>query len=441
MSLALFGILLFAAIVLALVFPIYWLVLFDFILVFKQGAWSLGGIRVDITDLSFAGLAIGLLLRARLVPNARPLRIPYLPLWAALTLMLALAYLLAPQNHQYLVDPVRISYQLYRYALKPILIYPLAFLLITHRDRFHHVVVALVLAADLCSVSAIQQGYSGIRAGGPFGGGNALGGVLAVPFLLAILGLLFPRSRKEFLFFACSVPFILRALLFAGSRGAYISIMVGLAFALFFLFQLPEGRAKMTRWAPAAALGLVLMLAFLPYLSERPTLRRLATVSDPSEVSTFQWRWQLRWPHFWQRALENPWIGTGTDVDFNLGLRGNTPHNGYLSLSVKFGFPAAAMFVTFAFLAILNGLRSMRRSTSSQERIHGITIAAAILVLLVHNVVESTLMNAFVAKLFWVLGAVAAMTARGIGGFGDVERETATRTALPATHRALGDAS
>lgn len=427
---ALFGILALAALVLALVFPLYWLVLYDFILVFEQGAWSLGGIRLDITDLSFAGLAVGLLLRARLVPGAKPLRIPYLPLWFALAAMLSLAYLFAPQNQQYFVDPVRIAYQLYRYALKPILIYPLTFLLITHRDRFHHVVLALVLAADLCSISAIRQGYSGIRAGGPFGGGNALGGVLAVPLLLAILGLLFPRSRKEFYFFAFSVPFIIRALLFAGSRGAYTSIMVGVTFALFFLFQLPEGRAKLTRWAPIAALGLVVVLAFLPYLSERPTLRRLATVSDPSEVSTFQWRLQLRWPHFWNRALEHPWIGTGTDVDFSLGLRGNTPHNGYLSLSVKYGFPAAAMFLSFAFLAILNGLRSMGRSESSPERIHGITIAAAIMVLLVHNVVESTLMNAFVAKLFWVLGAVAVMTARGMGGFGHTADETRPKPAL-----------
>jgi hypothetical protein len=46
-------------------------------------------------------------------------------------------------------------------------------------------------------------------------------------------------------------------------------------------------------------------------------------------------------------------------------------------------------------------------------------------------------MNAFVAKLFWVLGAVGAMTARGMGGFGHSETETAVKTALPARRRAL----
>ena len=418
MSYAILGILAAVGVVLSLVYPLYYLMLFDFVLVFQQKSWSVGGIRLNVTDLAYIFIFLGILLRGRVKKGSKPLLIPYLPLWITLVVILSLAYLLAPQNQKYFTDPIRILYQLYRYAFKPILIYPITFLLINHRDKFQHVLVALIVSADLCSISAIKQGYSGIRAGGPFGGGNALGGVLVVPFIFAILGFIFPRSKRHFYLCAFSVPFILRAMLFAGSRGAYAATLVGLTFAAFFLIQLPEGQAKLIKWAPYLVAGLLIFLALVPYLSTRPTIQRFTTLSDPAEASTFQWRLQLRWPHFWAIAKANPWIGTGTDVDFSLGIHGNTPHNGYLSLSVKYGFPAAACFLIFAFLAVLNGLRATQRSTNSEERIHGITIAAAIMAILVHNTVESTLMTPFVSKLFWMLTAVVAMTARRMEGFG-----------------------
>lgn len=411
-------------VVLMLVFPLYWLVIFDFVLVFQQHSWSVAGIKLNITDLSFFLIFLGILLRGRLKKDTKPLLIPYLPLWIALAVILCLAYLLAPQNQKYFTDPVRITYQLYRYAFKPILIYPITYLLISDRLKFYHVILALIVAADLCAVSAIKQGYSGIRAGGPFAGGNTLGGVLVVPFLFAILGFMFPRSKRHWLLCLFSVPFILRAMLFAGSRGAYSATLVGLTFALFFVIQLPEGQAKLVKWAPLIAVGLVLFLAFVPYLSTRPTIQRFSTISDPSEASTFQWRLQQRWPHFWKIAVANPWIGTGSDVDPNLGKHGNTPHNGYLSLSVKYGFPAASCYLIFAFLAVLNGLRATRRARSSDERIQGIVIAAAIVSILVHNLVESTLINPFISKLFWMLTAVVAMTARRMPGY-DVDEARA----------------
>ncbi len=407
------------ALVLSLAYPLYSLLVFDFVLVFQQGSWNLAGINLNLTDLAYLGIALGLLLRGRFVRgNDGPHQIPYLGWWFTLAAILSLAYLVAPQNQQYFTDPVRIAYQLYRYAFKPILIYPLTFLLLNDRKKFQVVVLALVVAADLCSISAIRQGYSGLRAGGPFGGGNALGGVLVVPFLFAVMGLLFPASRRHLLFFGFSVPFILRALLFAGSRGAYTAILTGLAFALVSLSAMPEGRRKLLNWAPVLPLVLVFFLALLPTLADRPTLKRFSTLSDPGEVSTLQWRLEQRWPHFWRIALAHPWIGTGTDVDFSLGREGNTPHNGYLSLSVKYGFPATAMFLLFAGLAVVHGLQAPRRAASAEERIQGIAIACAIVAILVHNIVESTLMNPFVAKLFWMLTAIAILNVRRSTGLG-----------------------
>lgn len=413
-----------AALGTALVGPLYTLLVGDLLLGAWPAQWDVGGVLLDPTDVLLGALVTGLLLRGR---RTRPIAVPYLRLWLLLGLLLSAAYLLTPLSREYLTDPVRIVYQLYRYCWKPILLFPLAALLLCRRDRLPTVLLVLVAVGDLCALQGIPEGYAGLRAHSPFDSANSLGAALVVPILAALALALLRPSRRIWLFSLASLPVLLRAFLFTGSRGAFAAVMVGVSLMLVLLVRTPASRPRVARFALAAAAVLLLLVVVVkPGLSQRPNVQRLLSLSEGTEASTFRWRIEERWPHFWRIAVAHPWFGTGTEVDPSLGERANTPHNGYLAIAVWSGFPALAVYLAFAFTALANSIRMRRLWRDPELRAFAAVNASALLAILVHNIVDSVILMPFVAKLFWMHTAFAAMAVRQPELFLAPERPVAT---------------
>ena len=383
------------------------LLILDLILVLFPGGWTVAGILVNPTDIVFVGIAVMLLRR-----RDWKAEVPLLRLWILLGVLQSLAYVHAPHNHQYLTDPLRATYQLYRYCWKPILYYPICVILLADKRRpLAQVILSLLIVADITSVQGIAQGLDGLRASGPFDGTNALGGALVTPLLLASLFLVRGDVGGSRLFYGVSTLLMVRALIFSNSRGAFVATLVGALLCAAGLLTTARGRGMVFRTAGAGVLLVFLLLAVRPDALEGPNVQRLTTVTAGTEVGNFQWRREKRWPFFWKKVKDNPLFGVGTEVDFALGPDMNTPHNGYLALALVHGIPAASLFLIFALLAMKAGVRAFRRSRDAWERAFGLGAGASLLGLLVHNVVDATLLMPFVASLFWMLVA-ATLTAR-----------------------------
>jgi O-antigen ligase len=393
--------------VLAMTAPLSALVGVDLALVALPGQWRIGGVWVDAADLVNAGLLLALWARGRRAAGAPRLARPLLLLWLALGLLLSAAYLTAPDNAPFLTGPLRVGYQLYRYCWKPILYFPLYFLLLAERRRLGTALLAAVTGADLCALWALPQGFHGLRASGPFVSPNTLGAVLVVPALISAIALLAGESRRWRLFHAASLLLIGRALLFAGSRGALMAVLVGLAVALALLARRPASRARMARAAPWALAGAALVLLASPGVLERPNVQRLLTLLHPAQEETFRWRLHARWPHFWQQVEAHPWLGVGSEVDRSLGESANTPHNGYIAIAVASGLPALAIYLIVAGLALRGAWRARHGSGDGAGGLPlAVAAAAGLAGLLVHSSVDTILTIPYVAKLFWLLAGM-----------------------------------
>ncbi len=409
LSTPLLGIFATTALGLAAVAPLYALVLFDLTLAPIVGYWVLGAIRIDPSDLILGCLALGLLLRASFSPIDVIRRLPYFIPWLAMGVFITLSYVYSPDNSHNLTDPVRIVYQVYRYCWKPLLFYPICLLLLSELRQARNAWLAILVGADLCAAHGVWQGYNGFHEPpGPFETGNELAAVLVVPIVVAVSGLLFPASRLQWLFSGASVVLIARAILFSASRGGMVSAIVGSGVLAGLAMFTSVGRNRILKMVPVGIISVVALFALRPDLLDRPTIRHAFTLFEGTRTANVQWRMTERWPHFFRIAVDNPIVGTGSYVDASLGDDANTPHNGYLALAVKYGFPVLGLYLFFILRLLLNCRRAFRRSSQVDERLFYLTLAAAILGLATHNIVETTLVNSVIQKYFWMFCALGA---------------------------------
>jgi O-antigen ligase len=404
-----------AAMILAV--PTHWLIGLGFIIQIRQDTWSAGGVLFDSIDVSLAFLALAMAVRG--LPHRASLKrpIPRLIPWALLMGFLSAAYATSPDGSPYMTDPVRIAYQLYRYGIRFGIFYPAACLLLDTPRKFDHVLTAIVLAADASALMSLGQGYSGQFATGPFATKNILGSVLAVPLVIVFADIL---SGRRSLVRLLSAPLLIRSALFASSRGAFAGVLVGtvVAWALMYRGRI---RTRLGAIMAIAVLATAVGLLAKPDLLQRPTIARLWTTVDLDQ-DTLVWRTTERWPHFLARTWKHPWLGWGTNVDETLGKSANTPHNGYLSLAVTFGFPALALYLLFSGLALLDAWKASSPRRDHDERICASILAGGIACILTHNMVDSVIMLPFAGGELWVFAAFAA--------------RLATRASVPAAERA-----
>ena len=215
------GILLFVgaiALAILLLGPLYNLLFLDLLLVPLQGQTQIAGILLDPTDVTFAVLIAGLLLRGRLTPGKMRRDVPFFWLWASLGALASIAYLLAPLYQQHLTAFHRIIYQVYRAAWKPILYFPLAALLLSNPVLVRKTLWVIVLAGDICALIALPEGLQGLKAEGPFGTGNSLGAALIAPFVISFGMVISTRAPRAKVGYGVSFLLLGRVLLYAGSR-------------------------------------------------------------------------------------------------------------------------------------------------------------------------------------------------------------------------------
>ena len=143
---------------------------------------------------------------------------------------------------------------------------------------------------------------------------------------------------------------------------------------------------------------------------ERPTVKRFlaADAVEEEQGGNLQWRMEQRWPHFLEQVRRHPWLGVGTETDLSLGDIANTPHNGYLSIAVTRGVPALALFLLLVANALREGRFASRRAREEWQRFMAVAVSAALVGVLVHNLVDSTLMLPQVLQSFWMFAAMAA---------------------------------
>ena len=402
----------------ALFLPLHFVLLARYPLVVFPGLWEIGGVRFDPTDLVMAATVLGLVLRRQLATGLRDGGIPYLRSWLLLGFMASLAFVKAPMNEQYLGEPLRVAYQLFRYSWGLILFYPLCALLLTDRKKVETAALIVVMAGDLCGLKAIPQGYSGMLANSFFHTGNAFVGALMIPFVLSAAMLLRGNQRTPLrLFYLISFLVMGRAILFTGSRGGVLASLAAFSVLAGCLFLRSDLRPRLFRGMAAATLAVVVLLVLKPDVLERPTVKTALSAREGTQAGTMQWRFQHRWPHFIEIIKENPWFGTGSAVDGTLGERANTPHNGYLTIAVRSGIPVLLGYLLFAGRAIRDGMRSaLRRSATDQNTgLLLLGLVAGLSGLLVHNLVDSTIRVGFAADLFWLICAVTASAPKWVG--------------------------
>ena len=424
--------------VLALFGSFYMLLCWDLMLSYYQGFWTLGGTRVDYTDVMIGCMVLALVLRGRRT-EGEPFKLPYFKAWLTLAAFLTVCYLVHPQNQRNLTDPVRILYQLYRYCWKPLAYYPLVVLLLRDTVKIDRALTCMVLGFDACAILAIRQGYIGFEATpGPFGHGNAFASILVAPFMVCFGRLFYEKSKPMLAFSGISLALMARALLFSESRAGMASVALSVAAFAGLMATTPSGRKRLSQLAPLAVAGALALLAVRPDLLLRPSVQHAMSVTDGTRASTMQWRMTERWPHFINLAIGSPILGTGTAVDESLGDAANTPHNGYIALAVRYGFPVAILYIFFGFGAFYNGVRAFLQTKATRTRLMAATLAAPLTGILAHNMIESTITaKELLQNFFWILvGLNAVLRFQGDKLLNAEEREALDRRRRKAEEEA-----
>ena len=374
----------------------------------KPGVLQLGGVFVDSADVITGGFVTAFLFRSHFRKEASEARFPFFAAWLLLGLWTSAAYLRAELNQRYVADAtlIQITYQLYRYVWKDLLYFPIALVLL-RGARGRWVLSGAIIAFGIAAATyAIPQGMRGIRAGAPLGGPNALSPALISPIVFTF-GLMIAdkaRQRRWMLFVILAV--LARALLFTRSRGGQTGALVG-AVVLFGLLMLKsDRRSTVMKWGFAISLLLLSVVLVFPAILERPNVQEALTIFSPGEQHTLQWRTEQRWPYFLQKIKDNPWWGVGTDHDDFFGAVAATPHNGYASIALISGIPAAVMWTLFGLLAAFLGFRVTQAPGWGERHTFAACATASICGLLVHNLIDRVLINPVVSKTFWMMIAV-----------------------------------
>lgn len=256
------------------------------------------------------------------------------------------------------------------------------------------------------------QSYDGVE--GLFTHVNGLAGFLAlsIPPVVALV-VSEPLRRRRVL------GFLLLAAATAGlvltySRGAWIGTIIAVLVLLLVL-----------RKGVQLAWGIVLTGAFLASGAVLERLQSITTVeSDSAVTSRFE---------FWGVALrmvtDHPLLGVGLgnfqtayeDLMFS-GLPllpytlevPNQAHNLFLHLAVEVGLVGLAAFTWILAVAFVQA-RRVHRSADPQAKALGLGVAAGLVALLVHNLVDVTIYQGFSAILFFAYLGVLDGLGRNIG--------------------------
>ena len=378
------------------------------------GGWEIAGVRMDSTDLSLGMMAYLTLSGRDDTLRHYVGRLPHMWLWAIVLVAITVSYLNVPMNAHRLSDPARATYQVYRYCLRPLLAYPITMLILMHHwDRENRLLKVVVHLSAVAALYTIYHALSGQAAVGFMHHKNMMAGALVAPMIIALGLAQGAESARGRAYAFGSFLTIAVAITVSGSRGGFVAAMVGALVYVLVMAQFAGGRARLVRLAAVGVTALTLAVVGAPDLDRLPGVQALSELQQGTEVANLSWRMELRWPHFLEMALEHPWIGVGSDTDPMMEGEASTPHNGYLTLALRYGFPMMIGVMLLVFYSAIHGLGSFyRKDLPARERIALLSVGAGLIGVLVHNIVESTIAVPYTQKLVFMLCATAAITAR-----------------------------
>jgi O-antigen ligase len=220
-------------------------------------------------------------------------------------------------------------------------------------------VLTVVDGFNIPDLGIIQQRDDG-RLGGPMGESNQYGALLALtlPPLIALLW--DPQTKKAAAVAAIFVSFL--ALLVAGSRGSFVGVILGGAFAAFWLRSVISMRYVVFGAAVSAVVVTVTLALFLQTQLFENLVGRLieqTAAGDIYRVSSGRsdiWRFAL------ERMLETP-LSFVTGFGWNAydSMRGfnAAPHSVYLATMFNLGLPGLVLYLLFVYAAFATALRAV----------------------------------------------------------------------------------
>jgi O-antigen ligase len=359
-------------------------------------------INFDVGDFVYLPLLASLSMLALWRRGETPTlwqELPWRLIWCTYGVFVAAAYAQWSYQAGYLGGGF--FYQFYRYAWKPMLLYPVTFYMVARPGGIRWVLAAVILTADIDAMVAIQQGRAGLEVGGLWSlfRKNMLAGSFLVPAFFALAeGLHNPSTVFRF---AARVSAVLMAaaLWYAVSRGAMVGAFAGVA-----AYVLISPRGWRVAAAVIAVATLVLMIRSVQpdFGTSSNIMSRFTEIGHGIESDNMVWRMRERWPHFIEIVSAHPLLGVGQAVDLRLGTDTNTPHNGYLALMVQSGIPAALCYVLTLIVILKRAFRLTREGASRRVRGWGAAAFAGVVAVAVHNIVETTFESGPAGYSIWI---------------------------------------
>jgi O-antigen ligase len=265
---------------------------------------------------------------------------------------------------------------------------------------------------------------------------NELGISLAVVLVL-LTGFALQGNRRARIAVALALPIPTLALGLTWSRGAWASAVIGLG--ILFVAARPR------RWHTLAAVVITLLVA-APFLGARyawhiDRLQDLAPIEGQFSRLTL-------WRSAAGMLRQRPLLGTGLSTFQFAYERSRTPsagvanapfaHNLFLNFAVELGaLGLAAMLLLLGQAVALLGRWHRRTLRDPEARTTSAVVLAACAALLVHQVVDGTLMRVHIMMGFFALLGVAAAGRRAVPGpaAAGAERPPGRRSPAPGVEQ------
>jgi O-antigen ligase len=224
--------------------------------------------------------------------------------------------------------------------------------------------ITVIDGFNIPDLGIIQQREDG-RLGGPMGESNSYGALLALT-LPAIIALLWdPQTKRLFAFFAIFVSIV--ALLLASSRGAFVGLILGSLFSIYYLRKYISMRH--------VAIGTIVLLATVTLviivllstdlagdLAQRFTDKLSGSSREVSSGRTRIWTTAL------QQMSEQPlsfFTGFGSDAYDYINRTGFNSHNVYLNHLFNLGLIGLTLYCLLIYKLISNCRRAIAKATGA----------------------------------------------------------------------------
>jgi putative inorganic carbon (hco3(-)) transporter len=251
---------------------------------------------------------------------------------------------------------------------------------------------------------------------------NLLAGYLVAGFS-SVIGTAFVfLNRKHFwvstAFFACTFA-VLAAIMFTGSRGAYIAV-----FAMVAVFVMVSGHFiwnefKHIKWLKKLWVILIILAiaAVVLLILSSPSLQhRIASIFVFRDDSSNSYRFNV-YNSCFQIIKDNFWTGIGQgNTTFRLvyglymitGFDALGAYSVPLELAVESGIWGLLSFSWLIFLVFIKGIKSIYSNMSIENKIIISSCIIGIIGLMVHGVVDTVFYRPQIQLVFWLLIAILA---------------------------------